>query len=278
MLKNILVHIPSERKLRPVLDGSISLAVSYGAYLDAVCVCYENTSVNFAAEGGAAVAAVFEIEREQALERAEAALAVFNTEAQHAGVNHSSQAYAAMPAEASDIICAAARLHDLTVVLQPEPNLGTFDNSIAQEVLFQSGRPVLVLPYTHRGPCNPSRIGIAWDGSRLAARAVHDAMPFLRRAQLITIIAINEEKTAPVDGTSAMLAAHLARRGLETNIERLMADRGDIQPTLLSVAADESLDLLVMGGYGHSRLQERILGGVTRATFESMTLPTLMSH
>jgi nucleotide-binding universal stress UspA family protein len=82
----------------------------------------------------------------------------------------------------------------------------------------------------------------------------------------------------PAGASAATLAAHLARHDLTAQIERTTADHADIQPTILSIAADTHLDLIVMGGYGHSRLQERILGGVTRGMLQSMTVPTLMSH
>jgi len=133
------------------------------------------------------------------------------------------------------------------------------------------------MPHTHKGPFEPRRIGIAWDGSRLAARAVRDAAPFLARAQAITILCINESKT-PEFPSPTELAAHLARHGLKAEVERISADRADVQPLILSMAADASMELLVMGAYGHSRLQERLLGGVSRGMFQSMTVPTLMSH
>ena len=162
----------------------------------------------------------------------------------------------------------------MAIVLQPEPDRVTFDNNIPLEILFHSGGPVLFIPYTHKGPFTPNRIGIAWDGSRLAARASHDAAPFLSRAHSITIITVNEAQ----EGASASdLASNLALHGLTAAI-RHRPERPNIQPTILSIAADEGLDLIVMGGYGHSRLQERILGGVTRGMIQSMTVPTLMSH
>jgi nucleotide-binding universal stress UspA family protein len=277
MLKNLLVHIPSERLIRPVVDGAISLAVMRAAHLDAVSVGYETANVGLAIDGGAAVAAVFEIEHERALARANAALAVFEAEARNAGISYGLQPLAYLPAEAAATVGASARLYDLTIVLQPEPDRDTFDNTMPQEILFQSGGPVLFIPYTHKGPFEPRRIGIAWDGSRLAARALRDAAPFLARAQAITIISINEAQ-APTDPSAAALTAHLARRGLTARIERMTADHADIQPTILSIAADSGLDLIVMGGYGYSRFQERILGGVTRGMLQSMTVPTLMSH
>jgi len=220
---------------------------------------------------------VFEIERERALARANAALAVFETEARNAGISYGLQPLTDLPVEAAATVGASARLYDLTIVLQPEPDRDTFDNTMPQEILFQSGGPVLFIPYTHKGPFEPRRIGIAWDGSRLAARALRDAAPFLARAQAITIISVNEAQ-APADASAAALTAHLARRGLTAHIERMTAYHADIQPTILSIAADTGLDLIVMGGYGHSRLQERILGGVTRGMLQSMTVPTLMSH
>ena len=278
MYKDILVHIPTERPMRPVIEGSISLAAHLNAHLDAVAVGYVTTSTAYVMEGGAAVAAVFELERERAVERAEAALAVFKSEATNAGISHACHALGAIPADAAGSLGEMARLHDLSVVLQPDPAQGSFDNDVSREILFQAGGPVLFLPYTFRGAFKANRIGICWDGSRLAARAVRDAAPFLARAAEIVIITVNETDAVSGEASAAGLARHLGRRGLSTRTVGLSAARADIQPTILSLAADESLDLLVMGGYGHSRLQERLLGGVTRAMLEAMTVPALMSH
>jgi len=277
MLKNILVHIPSERSVRPIADSAISLAATRAAHLDAVSIGFETTNVAFAIDGGAAIATMFEAEHESALARVNAALAVFETEARNAGITYGLQPLTGNPAETAATVGTLARLYDLTVVLQPEPDRDTFDNIIPQEILFQSGSPVLFVPYTHKGPFEPKHIGIAWDGSRLAARALRDAASFLARAQTITIISVNEAEI-PGNVSVATLADHLARRGLAARIVRMSADRTDIQPMILSIAADTDIDLIVMGGYGHSRLQERILGGVTRGMLQSMTVPTLMSH
>ena len=277
MLKNLLVHIPSERSIRPVVDSAISLAVSSSAHLDAISIGFESANIGLAVDGAAAVAAVFDLERERALARANAALAVFETEARNAGIAYRCQALTAVPVEAFATLGATARLYDLSIVLQPDPDHTTSDNLIPTEVLFQSGGPVLFIPYTHKGPFKPRHIGIAWDGSRLAARALRDAAPFLAHAATITIISVNEAQN-PTEASAADLVTHMARRGLTARVERLDADHTSIQPTILSVAADTDIDLIIMGGYGHSRLQERVLGGVTRGMLQSMTVPTLMSH
>jgi hypothetical protein len=120
MLKNLLVHVPSERPIRPVVEVAVSLAASRAAHLDAVSVGYETANVGIPIDaGGAAVAAVFEIEQERALARANAALAVFEAEARNAGIAFNLQAIASVPAEAAASVSASARLHDLTIVLQP---------------------------------------------------------------------------------------------------------------------------------------------------------------
>jgi nucleotide-binding universal stress UspA family protein len=277
MLKNFLVQIPSERPIRPVLDGAISLAASCSARLDAVSIGFESANIGLAVDGAAAVAAVFDSERARALGRAKAALAVFETEARNAGIDYGCQALTAVPVDAFATLGTMARLYDLSIVVQPDPDYTTSDNMVPTELLFQSGGPVLFIPYTHRGALKPRHVGIAWDGSRLAGRALRDALPFLAHSQSVTIISVNEAHN-PAEASAAELVMHLARRGLTARIESITAEHADIQPSILSIAADAGIDFIVMGGYGHSRLQERILGGVTRAMLQSMTAPTLMSH
>jgi nucleotide-binding universal stress UspA family protein len=276
MLKSVLVHIPSERPLRPVIDGAISLAKHCSAELAAVAIGYETTNVALAVDGGAAVAAVFEIERERALARANAALAIFEAEARNAGISYRCHPLTGTAGEAGAIVGAMARLHDLSVVQQPDSGL-TFDNTMPEEILFESGAPVLFIPHTHKGEFKAGHVGIAWDGSRAAARALRDAMPFLAGASRISAIIVGESG-AKSDAHTEALVAYLAKHGLDAKIERTSADRGDIQPAILSLAADTGIDILIMGGYGHSRMQERFLGGVTRSMLRSMTVPTLMSH
>ncbi|WP_456619794.1 MULTISPECIES: universal stress protein [unclassified Bradyrhizobium] len=278
MYKDILVLVPTERPMRGLIDGSISLASNLHAHLDAVAVGYPAAGTAYVMDGGAAVAAVFEMERERALERAETTLALFESEAKNAGISYACRPLGAIPVDAAASIGAMARLHDLSVVLQPDQEQVSFDNDLPGEILFQAGGPVLFLPHTFRGAFMANRVGICWDGSRVAARALRDAAPFLARAEAIVIIAINEADTVPGEVSAHNLARHLGRRGLSTRTVGLSATRSGIQPAILSWAADENLDLLVMGGYGHSRWQERILGGVTRAMLDAMTVPTLMSH
>ena len=279
MIKDILVHLPTERPARPVIDGSISLALTYGAHLDALAVGYIPMRNAFAIDGAAAIAAeTIEEERLDALVRAQTAADVFELAARNSGISYSWRSAAGFPAEAAASIGAAARLYDLAVVLQPDVEHASFDNAVPQEVLFESGRPVLFIPYIFRGSFESRRIGICWDGGRPAARALHDAMPFLRKADTLVIITIKESGKDNAETSAEKLAQHLTRVNLQSSIRALDASRSEIQPLISSLASDEGLDLLVMGGYGHARLQEALLGGVTRAALRSMTVPTLMSH
>jgi nucleotide-binding universal stress UspA family protein len=257
MIKDILVHVPTERPARPVIDASISIATGFGAHLDAMAVGYVAASAAFVG-AGVAVGAVFEIEREQAVERTAAALAVFEAEARNAGIAYQCLSIEDMPADAAASIGASARLYDLTVVLQPETARDTFDNTTPIEILLQAGGPVLFVPHIFHGGFKAKRIGICWDGSRLAARALKDAQPFLAQAEKLYAISINGADSVPADASTDELAKHLGRMGLSIKTIDLPASRSEIQPSILSLAADESLDMLVMGAYGHSRLQEGI--------------------
>jgi len=277
MFKDLLVHIPTERSPRPAIDASVSLAMSASAHLDAIATGYASTNVPFLAEGGAAIAWSLQFEYERALERAEAALRVFEVEAKNARINYGRYALNGTLADAVAKAGAAARLYDLTIVSQGDPEGDTFDNRLPKELLLQAGGPLLFIPYTFRGAFKAARVGICWDGSRLAARALRDAMPFIIDAAALTTITLNASEVPP-EASPERLLTHLARKGLPAKAVSLQADRSDLQASILSIAADESLDLLIMGGYGHSRLQETVFGGVTQEMFRSMTVPVMMSH
>jgi nucleotide-binding universal stress UspA family protein len=280
MIEDILVHIPTERPPRPVIDASISLAKSFGAHLDAMAIGYIRPSLAYVADGGAAAAVVaaFEVEQKLATERGVAALSVFEAEARTAGIAYECRSIQGFPAEAAATVGAAARLYDLTVVLQPDNEQESVDNTTPIEVLLQAGGPVLFVPHIFRGSFNARRIGICWDGSRVAAGAFRNAKPFLSRADSVVIIAINETQVAPAEASAQKLLQHLIRSDPSATLVELTADRSEVEPCILSLAADENLDMLVMGAYGHSRIREGLLGGVTREMLKTMTVPTLMSH
>jgi nucleotide-binding universal stress UspA family protein len=171
-----------------------------------------------------------------------------------------------------------ARRFDLAIVGQPEREEGLPEEVVDEGVLFESGRPVIFVPFIQKGGMKLDRIMLCWDGSRAATRAVADAMPLLKKAKQVEVVIVATGKPKSDEVPGADLGAHLARHGLKVDVKRITSPDIDVQSTVLSYAADSSADLIVMGGYGHSRLREFVLGGVTRGILESMTVPVLMSH
>ena len=181
------------------------------------------------------------------------------------------------PGNAPDAIARIARNFDMTVAVQPEgPDQGA-SNLLLEGVLFHSGRPLLILPYIHRGPARLGHVIVAWDGGAAAARALSSAMPILKRAGRVEVVTMVNGQRATADLPGFDVTRNLARHGVKAELKTL--PRGeDVGALILSYAADANADMLVMGGYGHSRLREFVLGGATRTILSSMTLPVMMAH
>ena len=163
-------------------------------------------------------------------------------------------------------------------VTQAEPRKVVPEEMIIEAALFDSGRPVLAVPYIQKAGLTLNRVMVCWDGSRNAARAAADAMPFLRRAKTVEVVMVTAERAKSDEMPGADIAHHLARHGLTVSVQRIVSVETDVPNTILSYAADAGTDFLVMGGYGHSRLREFVLGGATRGILAAMTVPVLMSH
>ena len=209
---------------------------------------------------------------------AKAAIDRFNAEAKRAGITAEPTQLPASFASAGEQFGRIARRFDLAIVAQSEPEKHALEELIAEDTLFESGRPVIVVPYIQRTPLKLDRVMVCWDGSRLATRAIADAMPLLERAGLVEVVIIANEPDKEDEIPGADMGQHLARHGLKVDINRMLIGEIDVGDALLSHAADSSADFIVMGGYGHSRLREFVLGGVTRLMLRSMTVPVLMSH
>ena len=182
----------------------------------------------------------------------------------------------------SESVVCQARHADLVILGQidpahPPPPAG---RQLVEDVLMTSGRPILIIPYIGRFEEFGTNILVGWNNSREAVRAMNDAIPLLAEAASVTILEANPigRKPASDDAVSADISRHLIRHGINAKTARTALASISASDALLSYAADISADLLVVGGYGHSRLRERILGGVTRELLQHMTLPVLMSH
>lgn len=183
-----------------------------------------------------------------------------------------------MTSQIPEIVTDYARLRDLTMI--PIETPAGFQQYVAESVIFGSGRPVLVYPAVPVGEpeLRLDTIGVAWDFSRPAARAVADALPLLRQAKLVRVVTINNEKTITTKRSGAELARHLACHGVQVIVEEVSADGRPVGQVLENYAAAHKLDLLVMGAYGHSRIRDFILGGATKSIMAMPPLPVFLSH
>ena len=171
-----------------------------------------------------------------------------------------------------------ARRFDLSIIGQAEPESSAVEEIIAESALFESGRPVIIVPYIQKAPLKLDNVMVCWDGSRAAARAIADSIPLLAKAGRVEVVIVTNERGKQDEIEGADMGEHLARHGLNVDVKRTALGDIDVADVLLSHAADAGSDFIVMGGYGHSRLREFVLGGVTRSIFRSMTAPVLMSH
>jgi nucleotide-binding universal stress UspA family protein len=173
-----------------------------------------------------------------------------------------------------------ARLHDLTVLGQPDP-AGDAGNTVRpEEVVLAAGGPVLVIPYAGDFAELGRHVLVAWNGTRESARALHDARFLIEGAETVTVLEVDrpgDEEGIP-DLAAADVVAALARRGIKATAEATVSDGTPVADIILSSAADLTADLVVMGAWGHSRLREFVLGGVSRGILQEMTVPVLMSH
>jgi nucleotide-binding universal stress UspA family protein len=277
VVKDILLHLSTAAGRDPAIDYAVSAAGTFGAHLGAIAFAYEPIPPPVFGVAEAMPPQWYDTQRASAENAAEAAVAQFEDAARRAGVSHDSQLLSAPIAEASDQFARAARRFDVSFVRQSDPGNPAYSTLVIEAALFGSGRPVVVVPYIQKGGLALEQVMICWDGSRNAARAVADAMPFLERAKAVEIVMIGSGRKDD-DRAAGDLARNLSRHGLQATIERIVAPDLDVANTMLSHAADASADFIVMGGYGHSRLREFVLGGATRGILASMTVPTLMSH
>jgi len=170
-----------------------------------------------------------------------------------------------------------ARLFDLSVL----PVYGHAETaSLLEALVFSSGRPVMLLPETDaaRAPGASGTILIGWDGSRPAARALADALPFLATASAVEIVAVTGEKALPDNLPVDAIVRHLARHGIEADGREVPAEGKDAGTALLDHAERVGASLLVMGAYGQSKFREFVLGGATRTIVSAPRLPVLLSH
>ncbi|WP_188055928.1 universal stress protein [Sphingosinithalassobacter sp. CS137] len=276
MIRDILLQLASYPSPTPdwVFDPVVRLAERFDARISvALCQVHIPRVSNFLADrlvgANEVIARENDLSREHALRLAEAFVAQVpeTVRGEQMLVDCISRAAAAQ-------VAARGRLFDLLVLpVHGDPE----QESLAEGLVFGSGRPVLLLPESARA--QPwDRVILGWDGGRAAARALADAIPLCRAAREVRIVAVGGEKPLGHGPGLDSVREHLARHEIAAECVEIAADGKNAGAALLDHAAQVGADLLVAGAFGHSRMREFILGGATRSLIAAPTLPVLLSH
>jgi nucleotide-binding universal stress UspA family protein len=277
MIKDILVNLEHKITRDPARDFAITVAETFDAHIAGVAFAY---TPDF--PGHAMLGIPPEIVTQMIAESEKVALAAierFDAAAGRSMVSFEHRLLQAIAESAPSILSILARRFDLCVFMQSEPD-GVDNDDMIETSLFQSGRPLIVVPYIQKEGVKLDHVVCCWDGSRAAARAINDGLPLLVKASTVDLLIVLNEKTENQNNVirGIEMAKHLARHDVMVQIVTIPAADIDVANAILSYIADVSGTLIVMGGYGHARMREVILGGVTRDMLKSMTVPVLISH
>jgi len=274
--KTILAHCDAGRTTPARLDIAVELASAFGAHLACLYAVKTEAIPSAAAE---AREILQEAQQRARADNAQAARRGYDECLRRTGFDRAE--WRTSEAEVLDALVLHARYADLVVIGQQNPEWPSgVGKDIERALPIAAGRPVLVVPYTFERRPLGQRVLVAWNARREAARAVSEALPLLKRAGQVDVVTFEPGKSGAAHGAEpgADIALYLARHGVKVTVSRVEAPDVDLGNQLLSRAFDLSADLIVMGAWGHSRLRELVLGGVTRTVLESMTVPVLMAH
>ena len=273
--KTILVHIGADKRCALRVEIAFRLARQHDAHLVALHAVapFEPPGYVLAEMGPA----ILEAQKHAIAAEMVRSEDEFTKQAEKAGMRNVEWRTAIDdPVEAMTL---HARYADLVVIGQSDPGeQSTLAADFPERLVLAAGRPVLILPSAGSFPTLGKRILVAWNTSLEATRALTDAIPMLQLADKVHVMAVNPRQGEHGKLPGADIGLYLARHGVRVEVKTDHGAEIDVGNELLSRAADLDVDLIVMGGYGHSRLKEWVLGGATRTILASMTAPVLMSH
>ena len=278
--KTLLVLLDSSHDSITRLDSACNLAANFGAHLSALAMTQRVVPV--VAAGIGAATAVMDVGQQEEARKEAQLLAVeadkhLAARSQLGDVRWSSQELFVL----REVAAIHGRQSDLIIAGPPSDDRNTHIREAAFEgALFSSGRPVLLLPSNWQGTPNLENILVAWDASREAARALSDAAPLIEKAKSITVAVVDPEPGHQGfgDNPGNDIATVLSRHCNKVELDTIPNGGSGVAQALQTKAADIAADLIVMGGYGHSRLRDSLFGGVTRDMVQSSRVPVLISH
>jgi nucleotide-binding universal stress UspA family protein len=274
--KTILVHADAGKRCAARIEIGIRLARQFDAHLNALNALTMIDLPDYVLEGVGGVS-IIELQKRYAVEQAGHAKTIFSKALAASGLAKAE--WRASDLDAVDAVTLHGRYADLIVLGQPwaEDN-SRVSSGFAGHVVLEAGRPVLMIPYAGNFTTIGKRILFGWNASREATRAVTDAIPFLQQAEIVQVIVINPQTGEHGALPGSDIALFMARHGVRVEVLEDQSSEMDVGEEMLSRAADFGADLIVMGGYGHSRFRELVMGGATRTLIDSMTVPVLLSH
>ena len=286
-IRAILALVDGGAGSQGTLRTAVQLGRSFDAYTEVLHVKLDpETVIPVVAEGmsGAAVGQIVESTRQGAETRAAEAQRVFQEVALAESLplvsldsepegQHFAVAWRETTGREAPEISERGRLFDLIVIARPDPESGPGTAAALEAALFETGRPVVIAPPEPHGALR--HVAVAWNATRESARAVWAARPFLTRAEKVSIITVVDSDPG---ANPADLARYLAHHGVSAETHLAKRSAAGLGDSLLDATKDCGADLLVMGGYGHSRLRELVLGGATRSVLQQAALPVLMTH
>lgn len=279
-MKDILVHLDDSEGCSHRIRTAISLATKHDAHILGVALKIKSTIAEYIGE--ALPSGFQEAQRQAVEESARKALDRFEKAAKEAGVSFETTTIERSAAKAPAALAFYARHSDISILAQTDYDKGGagFNTTLYEAVLFESGRPIYLVPYVGKKNQPVKTAVVAWDGGAKSARAVNDAIPLLQDREETIILVINPDDREGAHGQKPGedIAAHLSRYGIKSRVERSTIRDIDIDKAILNFLAESGADLLVMGAYGHSRLREKAFGGVTQNILKEMTAPVLMSN
>lgn len=274
--KDILVHVDAAPIAVARLDAAAQLAKTQGAHLVALHVqAPPFTPVDLLGTG--VTADLIEWQIQQAKAEAEAAHKAVQAAEQRHGLNIE---WRKVDGAIDAAVVDQSRYADLIVLPPDTPltNLTTPASARAGSVVMAAGRPALIVPNNYANAAIGQRVLVAWKPSAEAARAVHDALPLLQRAEAVIVMRVNPDPEEPKHNPGFDLATHLARHGVKVTVTPVLAPDTTAGDAILEQARALRADLIVMGAYGHSRLRELVFGGATRSLLQAPPVPVLMSR
>jgi len=272
--KDILVNVDATKGSQAALGAAVAIAAAHAAHVTALHV----TPPPFASAelGPGAMTEMIRWQQEHERDAARVAEAAVVAARQRTEVPVE---WRLAPGDVVPALASHAGYADLVVVARG----GGDDDSapaghLAGAIAMSSGRPVLVVPNTGAPALTGERVLVAWNRSREASRAIHDALPILKRAKSVIVLEVKPASDSSSRLAGADIARHLAHHGIAVSAETAVAGGAAVGGIVWRRAADISADLIVAGAYGHSRLREFVFGGVTRELLTAATMPVLIAH